>query len=1076
MVACAVCGEENPARARFCLNCGTPLAATAGGREARKVVTVVFSDLAGSTSLGERLDPESLSRVMARWFAAMRAVLERHGGTVQKFIGDAVMAVFGIPALHEDDAVRAVRAAAELRQGLEGLNHDLAHDWGLTLALRTGINTGEVVTGDPKVGDALVLGDAVNVAARLEQAAAPGEVLLGETTWRLVRDAARVEPVAPLTLKGKRQPVAAFRLLSVTPGVPGHARRLDAPMVGRERPLRLLHDTFEAAAGDGACHLVTVLGAAGVGKSRLLAEFLAEVAGRATVLQGRCLSYGEGITWWPVTELLRAAAGLTDADDPDTARAKLMAVLAGEERAELVADRLAGLLGLAEPTGSPEELPWAVRRLLEALARDRPLVVLLDDLHWAEPTLLDLVEHVADWSRDAPILLCCLARPELLEARPGWGGGKLNAASLLLQPLGAADSERLVEHLLGRVTLAEAARRHIVETAEGNPLFVEELLGMLIDDGLLVRADGGWAPTADLAAVPVPTSIATLLTARMEQLDHQERAVVGRASVIGQTFYRDAVAELSADADRPGVGVCLRALVRKELVRPTASDVAGQDAFRFRHLLLRDAAYAGLPKALRAELHQRFAGWLERAAGERLREHPELLAYHLERAYRLRAELGPVDERGRALAHSAAERLTQAGRRALALGDMPAVAKLLQRAVGLLPADAPGRPELLVDLGAALLETGAVEQGDAALAEAAAAVDLAADPRRAWRVRLDCSLLAVVHGRERRGIDQVRQEAERAIAELTELGDDAGLARAWLLLGEVHNVKGRMAAMAQAAEHAIGHARRARELPKVDLALSRLGIALAFGPTPVEEAIGRARELLDQARGRRRWEAGTLRALARLEAKRGRFPEARALLDQGKAIVEELGLRFNLAAFALTSGEIEALAGELVAAEQQLRLASELFGRLGDKWSVSLVAPNLAEVLHLQGRNEEALRFTEEAEAAAEPELPEQFLWRKARARVLAVQGAGEEAERLAREAVDLAARTDHLEEHADALMTLADVLRHAGRAAEAALAVRDALRLYKQKGNTVLTRRAQEALGSAWAAKGYAGRGPEPV
>ena len=1057
MVACSVCGEENPERARFCLNCGTPIA-TARGREARKVVTVVFSDLAGSTSLGERLDPESLGRVMARWFQAMRAVLERHGGTVQKFIGDAVMAVFGIPALHEDDAVRAVRAAAELRRGLEGLNRDLLRDWGVTLAMRTGINTGEVVAGDPNVGDALVLGDAVNVAARLEQAATPGEVLLGEPTWRLVRDAVTVEPVAPLTLKGKGQPVAAFRLLSVTPGVPGHARRLDAPMVGRERPLRLLRVVFEAAAGDGACHLVTVLGAAGVGKSRLVAEFLAEMGGQATVLRGRCLSYGEGITYWPVTELLRAAAGLTDADGPDAARAKLEAALAGEERAAPIADRLVGLLGLAEPTGSPEELPWAVRRLLEALARDRPLVVMLDDLHWAEPTLLDLVEHVADWSRDAPILLCCLARPELLEARPGWGGGKLNASSLLLQPLGAADSERLVEHLLGRVMLAEAARRHIVETAEGNPLFVEELLGMLIDDGLLVHADGGWAPTADLAAIPVPTSIATLLTARMDQLDHEQRAVVGSASVIGQTFYRDAVAELSADADPAAVGGSLTALVRKELVRHAASDLAGQDAFRFRHMLLRDAAYAGLPKALRAELHERFAGWLERAAGERLREHPELLAHHLEQAYRLRAELGPVDERGRALASSAAERLTQAGRRALALGDMPAVAKLLQRAVELLPADAPGRPELLVDLGSALLETGAIEQADAALAEAAAAVDPAGNPRRAWRVRLDCSLLRFVHGRERRSTDEVGREAERAVAALTELGDDTGLGKAWLLLGEVHNVRGRMAAMAQAAERAMGHALSAGDLPTVDLAIARLGIALPFGPMPAEEAIGRARELLDQTRGRRRSEAWTLRALARLEAKRGRFTEARALLAQGEAIVDELGLRFSVALFALTSGEIEALAGEPVAAEQQLRLCYELSKRLGDRQYIA-VAPNLAEVLHQLGRDEEALRFTEEVEAAAEPDVPEQFLWRKARAKVLAARGVGEQAERLAREAVRLAERTDHLEEHADALMTLAEVLRRAGRAAEAEPALEEALRLSEQKGNTVLAQRARAAL-----------------
>jgi tetratricopeptide (TPR) repeat protein len=389
---------------------------------------------------------------------------------------------------------------------------------------------------------------------------------------------------------------------------------------------------------------------------------------------------------------------------------------------------------------------------------------------------------------------------------------------------------------------------------------------------------------------------------------------------------------------------------------------------------------------------------------------------------------------------------------------MPAVAKLLQRAVELLPAGAPGRPELLVDLGSALLETGAFEHADAVIAEAAAAVDLAADPRRAWRVRLDCSLLRLVHGRERRGIDEVGREAERAIAALTELGDDAGLARAWLLLSEVHNLRGRMAAMAQAAEHAIGHAQKAGDLHMVDLAVSRLGIALPFGPMPVEEAIGRARELLEQTRGRRRWEAWTLRALARLEAKRGRFSEARALLAEGKAIAEELGLDWSLALLALTSGEIETLAGEPAAAEPQLRIAYEVSRRLGDKQYIA-VAPNLAEVLHLQGRDEEALRFTEEVEALVEPDVPEQFLWRKARAKVLAAQGEVEEAERLAREAVELAERTDHLEEHADALMTLAEVLRRAGRADEATPALRDALDLSRQKGNTVLARRAQQAL-----------------
>ena len=828
-------------------------------------------------------------------------------------------------------------------------------------------------------------------------------------------------------------------------------------MVGRAYQLRLLSDMFVAAADDRACWLLTVLGAA-VGKSRLVAEFLATVGEQATVLQARCLSYGEGITYWPVAELLRQAAGLVEADPPEVARAKLAGMLAGEEHAELLAQRLAGLLGLAEPTHSPEEFPWAVRRLFEALARERPLVVVLDDLHWAEPTLLDLVEHIADWSRDAPLLLCCLARPELLDARPSWGGGKRNAASIFLEPLGPTESERLVDHLLGQAALSETARLRIVDTAEGNPLFVEELLGMLIDDGLLTRADGHWAPTTDLAAVPVPTSIAALLAARLEQLDGEERMVLERASVVGQVFYPHAAA-LAPDVDRSAIDRCLTRLVRKDLVRPGRSDLAGQDAFSFRHLLIRDAAYQAMPKAVRAELHERLAGWLERVAAERLGEYQELLAYHLEQAYGYRAELGPVDTHGHAIARMAAERLAEAGRRALARGDMPAAAKVLERAAAL-PVDAPGRPELLVDLGRALLETGALEQGEATLTEAAAAVEARGDPLRAWRITLECSWLRALHGRERRTTEEIRRQAEQAIVALTEVGDDAGLARAWLLLSEVHNVWGAMAAMAQAAEHAVDHAQRAGDLLQADLGLWRLGIAMALGPMPVDEGIQRGQQLLDHARGRRRIEAEMLRTLARMEARRGRFDQARALLTEGRAIVEDLGLMLNMASFAWVSGEIEALADQAVAAERELRLADDLFSQLGDNDYRATIGPYLAEMLRVQGRDQEARRLTEQSEAMARPDdIVAQLRWRKTRARLLADQGASEQAERLAREAVGLAERTDFPEEHADALMSLVEVLRRAGRADEAVPVTRQALALYEGKGNTIMARRTQQAL-----------------
>jgi class 3 adenylate cyclase len=425
MQICPKCGEENSERARFCQACATPLVAdTAPLPEARKTVTVVFSDVTGSTNLGERLDPESLRRVMSRYFEAMRQALERHGGTVEKFIGDAVMAVFGIPRLHEDDALRAVRATMEMQAALDDLNQELEQNWGVRLQIRTGVNTGEVVAGDLSAGQTLVTGDTVNVAARLEQAAQPGEILMGEATYRLVRDAAVVERLESLTLKGKEEPVPALRLLEVKAGAPGFARHLDSPMVGREREQALLQHTFERCVGDRSCHLFTVLGAAGAGKSRLVEEFLSTVGNEAVVLRGRCLPYGEGITFWPVQEIVKQAAGIGDGDTPEEAGERIAGLLGSEEDASIIADRVAGAIGLAEAGAAPEETLWAVRKLLEILAGQSPLVVLFDDIHWADPTFLDLVEHVADWSRDAPILLVCVARPELLDHRTAWGGGK----------------------------------------------------------------------------------------------------------------------------------------------------------------------------------------------------------------------------------------------------------------------------------------------------------------------------------------------------------------------------------------------------------------------------------------------------------------------------------------------------------------------------------------------------------------------------------------------------------------------------------------------------------------------------
>jgi class 3 adenylate cyclase len=551
MAVCSVCGQENPEVARFCLACAAPLAAQTPAERAavRKTITVVFSDIAGSTALGEGVDAESLRAVMGRYFEEMRAVLERHGGTVEKFIGDAVMAVFGIPVLHEDDALRAVRAAAEMRDALTPLNDELERERGVRIQVRVGVNTGEVVAGDPSGGQRFATGDAVNVAARLEQAARPGEILIGEGTYRLVRDAVTVESVRSLSLKGKGEAVPARRLLAV-PGLTG--RRLASPIVGRDRELELLDRAFAGVVRGHACRLVTVLGAAGVGKSRLVQEFLRGRADDATIVRGHCLSYGEGITYWPIKSAISQAAGLSGEESPETAQEKIRSLVAAAPDADLIVERVTETIGIAKTVTGHRGTGWAIGRIFEELARKRPLIVVLDDLQWGEPTFLDLIEAVAEHSREAPILLLCMARPDLLELRPHWGEEGHDATRLHLTPLTDDESAHLITNLLGAAELADHVRSRITETAEGNPLFVEEIVAMLIDEGLLLRRNGSVAASGDWSRVSLPPTIQALLAGRLDRLGREERAVLERGSVEGKVFHRGAVLELSPPADGRG--------------------------------------------------------------------------------------------------------------------------------------------------------------------------------------------------------------------------------------------------------------------------------------------------------------------------------------------------------------------------------------------------------------------------------------------------------------------------------------------------------------------------------------------
>ena len=687
-------------------------------REVRRTVTVVFCDVADSTGLGERMDPESLRHLMRRFYEEMRRVVEVHGGSCPEFFGDAVMAVFGAPALHEDDALRAVRAAVGMASALETLNPELESRWGVRLEIKTGVNTGQVVPGALSEGRSFVLGDPVNVAARLQGAAAAGQILIGEETHRLVRAFVRTEPVEPLALKGKAQPVRAYTVVGFVESPSGVRTGVETPLVGRDRELELLEEAFERARSQRRGELVTVIGPAGIGKSRLVRDFVGRLDERATTLRGRCLPYGEGITFWPIAEIVKEAAAIDDEDDVATATGKIAALLAGEPEAGEVAERIAGAIGLFESATDREGIFWATGRLLGALARERPLVLVLDDLHWGEPTLLDLVEQLARTTHPAGALIAATARPELVERRPDWGKTVDGARDLVLPELDESDTLVLAQEVLGGADFDDAAIERAIATSGGNPLFLLELLRMLIEGGLLEMKDGKWrASGAAGVELRVPPTIQALIAARLDRLDPGEAALLQRASVMGQEFWLQAVVELSPDTDADAMDRHVRALVRKGLLQARGTSFAGQDTYRFAHMLLHDVAYDELLKEDRAELHEGLAAWVERKAGERVTEYEEILGYHLEQAFRYRCELGTPDEETARLARAASGRLAAAGRRALARGDMPAAATLLERATSLLDDDDPQRIDLLPKLSIALAETGRLDHADALLGE-----------------------------------------------------------------------------------------------------------------------------------------------------------------------------------------------------------------------------------------------------------------------------------------------------------------------------------------------------------------------
>ena len=1017
--------------------------------EVRKTVTVLFSDVAGSTSLGERLDPESLRRLMGRYFDSMREVLEHHGGTVEKFIGDAIMAVFGIPRLHEDDAFRAVRAAAGMRERLSELNDDLREELGVEIAVRTGIHTGEVVAGDPSRGQTLVTGDAVNTAARLEQAAGAGEILIGEPTYRLVRDAVVGEPIEPVDAKGKAEPVPAYRLDAVIAGAEAHARRLDAPMVGRSAELRTIVDAFERSVAERTCRLVTVLGEAGVGKSRLVLEVLDGIGDRSIVLRGRCLPYGEGITYWPVAEAVRRVAAISDEDAPEEARRRIAALLEGVERSDRIADGVAELIGLGEGAArTAEEGFWAVRRFFEGLARRQPLVLVFDDIHWGEETFLDLLGYVVEWTSGVPVLVICLARKELLDRRPGWAGADLVA----LASLGDEECESLLRGLLGVEEVPRAVTEAIAGTAEGNPLFVEELLAMLIDDGLLVRDDGHWSPSPDLASVAVPPTVQALLAARLEHLEGSERRVLEGASVVGEVFEWSAVAELVPGELRSDLGGHLMSLVRKEVIRPAPSDLSDGDAFRFRHLLIRDAAYEGMAKETRAELHERFARWLEGLGAERLPEMQGIVGYHLERAFRYREELGASSHAWADLAREAAVHLGEAGRRSLARADMPAAANLLERAIRLLSLKDPLRPRLTIELLDAVRELGQFDLVEHLADEGMTLARAAGDRGLELRFELRRVYLKVMGDpKNYRLRDNIAASAEIA-AKAEALGDTMTQGEALLRTGRLLGDIGKTLE----GEKNVARAKECFDRAGIQSAELAFVTSLTFswqGPHPVPDDIERAERALSAADESSPVAAFSLIGLAVDRAMIGDIDEARSDIRRGASILRELGMTLELAAAAgLSSAVVEMMAGDYGAAEAAIRPAYETLVAMGEKARSSSRVAILAGIVYELGRYDEAMELADEADAVSAVDDMEPQIWlHGVRAKVLARRGRFDEAEREARENARLAEETDWPGYTGMAWTDLAEVLHLAGRATDAAAAARRAEGFLEAKGSLVV-------------------------
>lgn len=938
--------------------------------------------------------------------------------------GGRVVVTFGVRSMHEDDAVRATKAAVAIMDEAVRSRRPVA----------IGVASGEALVESAGARKELRTTDPLDDAERLATAARPGEILLGLAAFRLARDAVEVEPDRVVLDDGGE---TAHRVVGLTDERPRIGR---ASFVGREDELDTLRRAFDRTSRDRATSLVTVFGPAGIGKSRLVVAFLDRLPDGVRSVVGRCLPYGRDITFWPVAEVIREAAGITPDDSARRARAKLAELLAADDDVAYLAAQVEVVLGLSDASPAPDELHWAIRRCFELAAAGGPFVIVWDDLQFADDALLDLLGYLAVSTRDAPILLIAVARPELLERRTGWAD-RAGAIDLHLQPLDAGSATEFLHLLTGGAPIDAEPLARIAEVGEGNPLFLGELLAMLVDEGRIVREHGRWRSVSELASIDLPPSVHQLLAARLDVLPADELAVLDAAAVIGEEFSEADVAALRSDLEGGDVTEILGRLERRDLVSLDRFTRGTGRVFRFRHLMLRDAVYRGVPKEARARDHERFGTILEENAGERLPEIEEIVGYHVETALGLWRELGAPAERLDDLGRRAAERLASAGRRAVMRDDLAAAAALFGRALASLPPEDPDRVGLWWRRGMTLTEIGRFAEADEALrsglAEAARAGD---DPGR-WRLLVEVENLRWYRAMEDGSLAAIRDTATRAIEELSGVEDHAGLARAERLLYDALITEGKQTAAMEAVRRGAAHAAVAGEL------WDRSTAGMLHGPAPVDALIEDARRHLASNASKR---PETTSKVGACLALKGDVEGARAHLAEGVALARDIGVELRVADALMMTGYASTYLADPAPGEAALVEAISILESLGESAMRSTSYALLADVLLRLDRPGEALRATEAAERlGADDDLATQTTWRRVRARLLAGEGNLDEAIALAGSAVSLVDDTECLPMAAEAHADLAEVLLLAGRDDEAEIEARRAIERFEAKGAT---------------------------